>query len=107
MQETESDDTMQRLKGQEDTLIDTTTSGQIILNSQIQFQSLDPMSSKKLSISIDIDDATKRSHESQNGVEFKILCLDLKSFPAYVQFLLCCSAVFVFYLIYGYCQVSS
>lgn len=33
-----------------------------------------------------------------------ILCLDITDFSATAQFLLCSTAVFVFYLLYGYMQ---
>ncbi|XP_030767453.1 adenosine 3'-phospho 5'-phosphosulfate transporter 2 [Sitophilus oryzae] len=33
-----------------------------------------------------------------------ILCLDISNFSQTVQFMLCCAAVFVFYLLYGYMQ---
>ena len=39
--------------------------------------------------------------------EMKLLFVDLNGFPQSVQFLLCCSGVFVFYLIYAYFQVRT
>lgn len=62
------------------------------------------MSKKPVSISIDMESKQMGVGRRQDELEFKILCLDLRVFPGYVQFLLCCAAVFVFYVAYGYCQ---
>lgn len=65
------------------------------------------MSRKPISITIDVDDAAAKERRQIEELDFRFLCIDLRTFPGYVQFLTCCGGVFFFYLIYGYCQVSS
>jgi len=64
------------------------------------------MSRKPMSITIDIDDAAVKERRQIEELDFRFLCIDLRTLPGYVQFLTCCGGVFFFYLIYGYCQVS-
>lgn len=64
------------------------------------------MSRKPISITIDIDDAAAKERRQIEELDFRFLCIDLRTLPAYLQFLTCCGGVFFFYLIYGYCQVS-
>jgi hypothetical protein len=64
------------------------------------------MARKPISISISVDDATAKERRQVDEMEFYLLCIDLRSLPAYAQFLTCCGGVFVFYLMYGYCQVD-
>lgn len=48
---------------------------------------------------------TKTYDGQKNGlVEIKVLCIDLTYYNSTTQFLLCCSGVFFFYLMYGYMQ---
>lgn len=68
--------------------------------------SVNDMSKKPVSISIDPESKQMGVGKRQDELEFKILCLNLRVFPEYVRFLLCCAAVFIFYVAYGYCQVS-
>ena len=68
--------------------------------------STDSMSRKPMSITIDIDDAAAKERRQIEELDFQFLCIDLRTFPGYLQFLTCCGGVFFFYLIYGYCQVS-
>lgn len=42
----------------------------------------------------------------QNSNNLQILWIDISSFRPINQFLLCCLAVFIFYLLYGYLQVN-
>lgn len=69
------------------------------------------MSKKPVAITIDVhskefvgggsEGVGKRSDEL---LEFRILCLNLRHVPVCLQFPLCCTAVFFFFLAYGYCQ---
>jgi len=68
--------------------------------------SIDSMSRKPMSITIDIDDAAAKERRQIEELDFRFLCIDLRTLPGYLQFLTCCGGVFFFYLIYGYCQVS-
>jgi len=68
--------------------------------------STDSMSRKPMSITIDIDDAAAKERRQIEELDFRFLCIDLRTLPGYLQFLTCCGGVFFFYLIYGYCQVS-
>ena len=63
------------------------------------------MTRKSMSISLDIDDAAAKERRQVDEMEFYLLWVDLRTFPGYAQFLTCCGGVFVFYLLYGYCQV--
>lgn len=42
----------------------------------------------------------------QNSHNLQILWMDISNFRPLNQFLLCCIAVFIFYLLYGYLQVN-
>ena len=64
------------------------------------------MSRKPMSITIDVDNAAAKERRQIEELDFRLLCIDLRTLPGYVQFLTCCGGVFFFYLIYGYCQVS-
>jgi len=64
------------------------------------------MSRKPMSITIDIDDAAAKERRQIEELDFRFLCIDLRTLPGYLQFLTCCAGVFFFYIIYGYCQVS-
>ena len=68
--------------------------------------STDGMSRKPMSITIDIDDAAAKERRQIEELDFRFMCIDLRTLPGYLQFLTCCGGVFFFYLIYGYCQVS-
>jgi len=68
--------------------------------------SANEMSRKAMSITIDIDDAAAKERRQIDELDFRFLCVDLRTLPAYLQFLTCCGGVFFFYLVYGYCQVS-
>ncbi len=57
---------------------------------------------KRGTVQIDIS-PTEQNEEVKP--EVKLLFLDLSPYQPSVQFLMCCSGVFCFYLIYGYCQV--
>jgi len=63
------------------------------------------MSRKPMSITIDIDDAAAKERRQIEELDFRFLCIDLRTLPGYLQFLTCCGGVFFFYLIYAYCQV--
>ena len=45
--------------------------------------------------------------QTQPRTDLKILCFNLEHLSPLTQFLFCCTGVFFFFLIYGYCQVSS
>jgi hypothetical protein len=64
------------------------------------------MARKSMSISIEVEDATAKERRQINDMDFKLLCVDLRTLPGYAQFLTCCGGVFVFFLLYGYCQVG-
>lgn len=49
---------------------------------------------------------SKTQNDGSREPELKILYYDISKFNRTTQFLLCCSGVFAFYLIYGYLQVS-
>lgn len=68
--------------------------------------STNDMSRKPMSITIDIDDAAAKERRQIDELDFRFLCIDLRTLPGSLQFLTCCGGVFLFYLIYGYCQVS-
>jgi len=67
---------------------------------------VEDMTRKAMSISIDIEDAAAKERRQIDDMEFKLLCVDLRTLPGYAQFLMCCGGVFVFFLMYGYCQVG-
>lgn len=49
---------------------------------------------------------TSNDLHSSREPELKLLYYDISKFNQTTQFLLCCAGVFVFYIIYGYLQVS-
>ena len=55
--------------------------------------------------SLKIELAPPEKDAEEPKPELKLLFIDLNGFPASVQFLLCSSGVFFFYLIYAYFQV--
>lgn len=67
--------------------------------------SIGEMSLKSMSISIDGDNAAIKERRQSDEMEFHMLCVDLRTLPSYAQFLTCCGGVFLFFLLYGYCQV--
>lgn len=54
----------------------------------------------KVSIQVESENFDEEREKNQ----LKLLCLDLTFFSSSVQFFICCIAVFIFYLIYGYLQ---
>ena len=76
-------------------------------DSDTKDSSSNDMSRKKpMSITIDIDDAAAKERRQIEELDFRFLCIDMRTLPGYLQFLTCCAGVFFFYLIYGYCQVT-
>ena len=55
--------------------------------------------------SVKIELAPPEKDAEEPKPELKLLFIDLNGFPPSVQFLLCSSGVFFFYLIYAYFQV--
>ena len=43
----------------------------------------------------------------EKNADMTVLCFNLRTMPRPAQFIICCSGVFFFYLVYGYFQVSS
>jgi len=84
----------------------SSTSTDTSQDSDNNHSSSDGMSRKPMSITIDIDDAAAKERRQIEELDFRFLCIDLRTLPGYLQFLTCCGGVFFFYLIYGYCQVS-
>lgn len=66
--------------------------------------SSESMSRKPMSITIDIDDAAAKERRQIEELDFRFLCIDLRTLPGYLQFLTCCGGVFFFFVVYGYCQ---
>ena len=58
------------------------------------------------SVAIDLGDTDRLSGVTPEPQPIMILGADLGGLPQSAQFLICCSGVFFFYLIYGYIQVS-
>lgn len=62
--------------------------------------------SSRKHISISIPSSTEvMSPHIKSVEELKVLGINLNSFSAPMQFLICVAGVFIFYLIYGYLQV--
>lgn len=45
-------------------------------------------------------------HSKNYDSKVKVLCFDISHLSQTIQFIICCSAVFFFYIIYGYMQVN-
>lgn len=99
-------DEMQRLKlwSKRITSADNRSSSELEDGLKIESSSSVDMAKKPILITIESNSKGLESSKRNEDLEFKILCIDLRTLPGYVQFLLCCGAVFVFYLAYGYCQ---
>lgn len=64
--------------------------------------------SSRKHISISIPSSTEvMSPHIKSVEELKVLGINLTSFSAPMQFFICVAGVFIFYLIYGYLQVTS
>lgn len=57
-------------------------------------------------IGIENDNRTFKSSRRDSSPPLRILYYDISGYNSSAQFLLCCTGVLVFYLIYGYLQVG-
>ena len=75
-----------------------------MMNRDKSYQRLNGTMAEGKSVSIKITGSLSKGTDDINN-EVHLLCINLSTLPRYVQLLTCITAIFFFYLIYGYFQV--